>query len=184
MCCRLPSSTFSSRGLSWIFHGNLAICIIERATFRESRCPRGRNITLGGGGGGSTRWIHSNYSSGTLAEEFRMGFKGKQKKKKKKRDDEANTLHDVLYVGGLSLVWIDKSILWKSDRRTDFYAWMTAVSIFNVDHFSLECRFIVSSTCLLCIFQTICHVYSNIFLFFSFWEFVVDTIEFLNLAIF
>lgn len=54
MCCRLPSSTFSSRGLSWIFHGNLAICIIERATFRESRCPRGRNITLGGGGGGST----------------------------------------------------------------------------------------------------------------------------------
>lgn len=46
-----------------------------------------------------------------MAEEFRMGFKGKQKKKKKKRDDEANTLHDVLYVGGLSLVWIDKSIL-------------------------------------------------------------------------
>lgn len=115
----------------------------------------------------------------------------KKKKKKKKRDDEANTLHDVLYVGGLSLVWIDKSILWKSDRRTDFYAWMTAVSIFNVDHFSLpECRFIVSSTCLLCIFQTICHVYSHIFLFFSFWELVVDTsnslqwIEFLNLAIF
>lgn len=44
-----------------------------------------------------------------------MGCKGweveKEKKKKDEGDDEANTLHDVLYVGGLSLVWIDKSIL-------------------------------------------------------------------------
>lgn len=68
----------------------------------------------------SVRWtefarIHSNYSSGTSMEEFRMGCKGWEekegKKKTKKGDDEANTLHDVLYVGGLSLVWIDKSIL-------------------------------------------------------------------------
>lgn len=123
----------------------------------------------------SVRWtefarIHSNYSSGTSMEEFRMGCKGWEekegKKKTKKGDDEANTLHDVLYVGGLSLVWIDKSILWKSDRRTDFYAWMTAVSIFNVDHFSLECRFIVSSTCLLCMLEPFATC-TRIFFYFS-----------------
>lgn len=115
----LPScSTFSSSGLSWIFHGNLAICIIERATFRESPCPRGRNITLekrgrrhpfvGRNSRGFIRIIR-------VVEKFRMGCKGweveKEKKKKDEGDDEANTLHDVLYVGGLSLVWIDKSIL-------------------------------------------------------------------------
>lgn len=114
----LPScSTFSSSGLSWIFHGNLAICIIERATFRESPCPRGRNITLEKRGrrhpfvGRNSRGFIRIIRVEPVVEEFRGWEKEKEKKKTKKGDDEANTLHDVLYVGGLSLVWIDKSIL-------------------------------------------------------------------------
>lgn len=88
----LPScSTFSSSGLSWIFHGNLAICIIERATFRESPCPRGRNITLekrgrrhpfvGRNSRGFIRIIR-------VVEEFRMGCKGWEVEKEKKKKDE------------------------------------------------------------------------------------------------